>query len=95
MELYLEDVEIKPVVSMDISKKGYLSPTFYDLSINLGESFLYFDNWFVQFLMWQWIEFAFVMIQNSCYFIGTYVLTDMAEPLVDKFLNSYQFPFWL
>lgn len=95
VELYLEDVEIKTVVSLDISEKGYLSPTFYDLKINLGESFLYFENWFTQFLMWQAMEFVFVMVQNSIYFIGTFIFTDMAEPLVDKFLNSYQLPMWL
>ena len=36
-----------------------------------------------------------IMVQNSIYFIGTYIMTDMIEPLVDKLLNSYQLPVYL
>lgn len=35
------------------------------------------------------------MIKNSIYFIGTYIFSDMMEPIMDTYFNSYQYDFRL
>ena len=65
----------------------------YDADIHFGESYLYHDNPIVAFFMHQFIYFGIVIIENSVYFVGQYIFTNMMGPVMDSFLNHYMFPF--
>jgi len=54
---------------------------------------LYHDNPIVAFFMHQFIYFGIVIIENSVYFVGQYIFTNMMGPVMDSFLNHYMFPF--
>jgi len=45
--------------------------------------------------MHQFVYFGIVIIENSVYFVGEYIFTNMMGPVMDSFLNHYQFPFYL
>lgn len=65
----------------------------YSADIHFGESYLYHDNPITAFVMHQFIYFGIVIIENSVYFVGQYIFTNMAGPVMDSFLNHYMFPF--
>jgi hypothetical protein len=43
--------------------------------------------------MHQFLYFGLVIIENSVYFVGEYIFTNMLGPVMDGFLNHYKFPF--
>jgi len=43
----------------------------------------------------QWVKFTLVIIQNSLFFLGDYILNGMIEPVMSEWLNSYQVPLHL
>jgi hypothetical protein len=53
---------------------------------------LYHDNQFVAIIMHQIVEFGLVIVENSVYFVGEYIFTNMAGPVLTTFLNDYKFP---
>lgn len=71
---------------------GYIKPIVFSAKINFGESYLYHDNQFVSVIMHQIIEFGIVIIENSVYFVGDYIFTNMAGPVLTEFMNDYKFP---
>ena len=71
---------------------GYLKPVVYSAKINFGESYLYHDNEFVSVIMHQIVEFGIVIVENSVYFVGDYIFTNMAGPVLTTFLNDYKLP---
>ena len=42
--------------------------------------------------MHQVVQFALVIVENSVYFVGEYIFTNMAGPVLTTFLDDYQFP---
>lgn len=42
--------------------------------------------------MHQVVQFGLVIIENSVYFVGEYIFTNMAGPVLTNFLNDYQLP---
>ena len=49
--LYLTELDINMVLDFDV-EDGYLKPDFYDFSMDLGKSTLWFEEWFAEFFMW-------------------------------------------
>ena len=76
-----------------LDENGYLDPVVYTADINFGESYLYHDNPIVAFVMHQIVYFGIVIIENSVYFVGQYIFTNMMGPVMDEFLNHYMFEF--
>lgn len=71
---------------------GFLKPTIYKAWLHWGDSDFYHDNWFIQAILHQFVEFALVMIENSSYFIGDILYTRFGEPVMTSFLNGYKLP---
>jgi hypothetical protein len=42
------------------------------------------------FVMHQFVYFAIVIIENSVYFVGDYIFSEMMGPVVDKMLGHYK-----
>ena len=92
VEFTIKNTNLDVVVDFD-ADNGYLKPNFWDISMDLGDTFLVQTNWFNEFMMWQIFEFSYVMISNSVYFLGPYIFDNMAEPIVNKWLNDYHYRF--
>ena len=73
-----------------MDENGYLDPVVYDADIQFGESYLYHDNPVEAFFMHQIVYFGIVIIENSVYFVGQYIFTNMAGPIIDGYLNHYK-----
>jgi hypothetical protein len=43
--------------------------------------------------MSQFLELAKVIIVNSSYFLGDFMFSEMVEPIMDRYLNYYQYDF--
>lgn len=69
-----------------------MKPITYGADIKFGESYLYHDNTWVAIFMHQVVQFGLVIIENSVYFVGEYIFTNMAGPVLTNFLNDYQLP---
>jgi hypothetical protein len=90
VELIFKDFDIDFACDLVLDDKGYLDPIFYDADIKFGESYLYHDNKIMAFAMHQFVYFGIVIIQNSVYFVGNIVLTDIMGPILDEMLNDYK-----
>jgi hypothetical protein len=77
---------------MEINDDGFIHPVFHDVSLDLGGTYFEFENGFLEFLAWQVINFTFIMIENSIYWVGPFLLTDMAGPNIDRIMYGYQVP---
>lgn len=75
---------------MVLDENGYVDPVVYDADIKFGSSYLYHDNKIMAFVMHQFVYFAIVIIENSVYFVGDYIFSEMMGPVVDKMLGHYQ-----
>lgn len=95
VELGIENLDIDLVITLGITDKGYIHPVFHDVKVDLGGTYFYFENGWLEFLAWQIIEFTFIMIENSIYFVGPFLLTDMASQNIDRMLDGYQIPMWV
>lgn len=42
--------------------------------------------------MHQFVQFGLVIVENSVYFVGEYIFTNMAGPVLTTFLNDYKLP---
>jgi hypothetical protein len=51
--------------------------------MNFGESFVYHENFIAAFLMQQTLSFVTVILENSVYFVGDLLFTEMAGPVLD------------
>lgn len=61
-----------------------------DCHIKFGDSYLYHDNAIIAFVMHQFIYFAIVIVENSVYFVGQYIFSNMLGPVMDTFLDHYR-----
>jgi hypothetical protein len=93
IQLIFKDFKIDFETDLVLDEHGYLDPVVYSADIHFGESYLYHDNPITAFVMHQFIYFGIVIIENSVYFVGQYIFTNMMGPVMDSFLNHYMFPF--
>ena len=79
---------------MDVKKtnEGFLKPKVYGAVIDFGESSFYHENKFLRLFINQFIDFILVMIENSVYFIGDILFTNLGEPLLTSVMNDYKLP---
>jgi hypothetical protein len=89
VELIFEDFDIGFQTDLVLDANGYLDPVVYDCDIKFGKSYLYHDNKIVAFVMHQFVYFAIVIIENSVYFVGDYIFSNMMGPIMDQMLNHY------
>lgn len=90
MELIFEDFDFNFQTDLVLDENGYLDPVVYDCDIKFGNSYLYHDNKIVAFVMHQFVYFAIVIVENSVYFVGDYIFSNMMGPIIDKALNHYK-----
>jgi len=93
--LGIEDLDIDIVITLGITENGFVHPVFHDVKLDLGGTYFEFENGFSEFMAWQLIEFLKIMIENSVYFVGPFLLTDMAADNIDRMLDLYQIPMWV
>lgn len=43
------------------------------------------------YYMHQFVYYGIVMVENSAYFLGTYIFSHMLGPLMDNMMNDYRF----
>lgn len=93
VQLILKDFKIDAAASFVLNEKGYLDPMVEHIDINFGQSYLYHNNPITAFIMHQYLMFGIVVIEDSIWFIGTFVLSHMLGPIMDDFLNHYMWKF--
>lgn len=71
------------------TEEGFLHPIVYGANLKFGDSYYYHDNEFIAFFMEQVVEFGIVIMENSVYFVGEYIFTNMAGPVLTTFLNNF------
>ena len=92
IELCFKDFDIDFSASLAVNADGNLKPTFYTLHIKFGDSYLTHDNWFFAFLMHQFVEFSLIIIENTAFFCGELMMTNIGEPMLTGFMNDYRMP---
>lgn len=90
--LHIEDLDIDFKGGLRLDENGYLDPVVYGIKINFGKTMITNTNWFLETIFHGIVEFSIVMIENSAWFWGEYVFTNMLGPVMDKFANHYQMP---
>jgi hypothetical protein len=60
------------------------------VDINFGESNFVQDNWLLEAVTFEIIQFSFVVIHNTAWLLGKYMFSNMLGPAMDKYLNHYQ-----
>lgn len=90
VELIFKDFDIDFQTDLVLDTNGYIDPVVYDCDIKFGSSYLYHDNKLMAFVMHQFVYFAIVIIENSVYFVGDYIFSNMMGPILDKALNHYK-----
>jgi hypothetical protein len=73
-----------------LDEKGYLDPVVRKCNIDFGESFFYHENLYLKILMHQLVHLSLVIIENSSYFMGKYMFTEMLGPVLDVYLKHYE-----
>lgn len=59
----------------------------------MGETYIWHDNLWVQFTMHQILALSKVMIENSAFWLGDKMFTELLGPVMDKHLNHYKHTF--
>lgn len=90
--LHIEDLDIDFKAGLKLDENGYLDPIVYDVKIDFGETMITNSNWFLETVFHGFIEFSIRMIENSSFFWGQYMFTNLLGPVMDKFANHYQIP---
>ena len=92
VDLGFKNFEFDFSARLQVNEDGNLKPIFHFFNINFGESYFAHDNWFFSFLMHQFVEFSFIIIENTAYFCGPLMLNNIGEPILTTFLNNYRMP---
>ena len=74
---------------------GFLRPIIWATDLKWGETKIYHENWFAMIMLDQWVKLTMVIIQNSMYFLGDYIMNGMLEPPLTQLANYYQIPITL
>ena len=78
-----------------LNREGFLDPKVHNCSIRFGESQFKHDDPFLEFCYHQLIVFSMVVIENSSYFMGEYIFTNLLGPIMNKSTNHYTYEFVL
>jgi hypothetical protein len=62
------------------TEKGFLTPVLYATTLKWGTSKFYHENKLLALLCDQWISFTMIIIQNSMFFLGDFIMNGMLEP---------------
>lgn len=76
-------------MNFGLEETGFLVPQVYAMDLTFGNTYFTHDDPWVSFWMQQWIEFMMVIVQNSCYFVGTYIFSSILGPILTQILNNY------
>jgi hypothetical protein len=60
--------------------------------MKFGESTLTHDNWFFEMMMHQFVTFSMIIIENTAFFCGELMMSNIGEPVLTTFLNDYKMP---
>lgn len=93
IQLIFKDFRFDFKAGLKLDEHGYLDPVVTYCDIAFGESYFYHDDQFIAFIMHQFIYFGIVIIENSTYFVGETIFTHMLGPVMDDFLNHYEYKF--
>jgi hypothetical protein len=85
----LENFDIDFKASLRLNNKGYIDPVIYNCDIKFGNSMVKHSNWLKELVMHEVVLFSEVMIENSAYFFGEAMFTNLLGPVLDKFFNRY------
>lgn len=91
----MQDFRFDFMTGLVLDKNGYLDLIVEQCDITFGKSHLHHDNPILAFTMHQFVYFGTVIIENSVYYIGNMIFTDMVGPVVDDFFNHYHLNFYL
>ena len=69
-----------------------MNPIVKSCHISFGNTHIYHDSPLIAILMHQVIYYLKVVIENSVYFVGDQIFTNLLGPVIDYFLNDYIFP---
>lgn len=92
IDIQFKDFDIDFKISFGLNEKGYLKPVVYGTNIKFGESSLTYDDWFIEFLLFHLMKFIELSVENSSFFLGEYIFTNLLEPVMDAALNNYHIP---
>lgn len=93
VELIFKDFDIDFEVELVLDEKGYIDPVVYKCDIDFGESYFYHENTILKIMMHQLVQLSLVIIENSSYFMGKYMFTEMLGPVLDVYLKHYTHEF--
>jgi len=78
IELDIINFDVRFKVSLEAdSTTGEIKPVFLGIHFDLGDSYLYHDNFFIMLLMHQIVFYAKVIFENSMFFFGLMLMNDM------------------
>lgn len=66
-----------------------MRPDTYASNIRFGKSYLYHDNQWVAVAMHQIVQFVLIIVENSVFWVGDYIFTNMSGPVIANFLDGY------
>lgn len=92
VELMIEDFDIDFSCHLKVDDKGYLEPIVKDVKIDFGKSSLTHDNILAEFFWHQILELSVVIVENSAWFFGEYLFSEVLGPLTSVWLNNYNMP---
>lgn len=87
-----EDMVVKFNTEFETLPTGFLRPVIWATDLKWGESKIYHENWFAMIMLDQTVKLTMIVIQNSLYFLGDYIMNGMIEPPMTQLANYYQFP---
>lgn len=90
IQLVFKDFSIDFQTYFHLKDTGFLSPQVTAIEFHFGESYFYHDNFIVAFVMHQVIEYLIVIIENTVYFVGPEIFSNMFEPIMTSFLDDYK-----
>jgi hypothetical protein len=91
--LIFKDFKFDFDTDLKLDENGYLDPIVKACNVRFGESYLYHDNPITALVMHQFIFFGIKIVENSVYFLGDYIFSNLMGPIMDQFLNHYMFEF--
>ena len=66
----------------------------FAIDIKMGETMIVHDDAVIEFLMHNLIKFVELSIENSSYFLGEFMFTNLLGPIIDHALNHYHTTLW-
>jgi len=74
---------------------GYLIPIVKSVVLNMGDTYLWHDNFIARTIMEQIYVFSIVMIENATRLVGPWLFSGMFSNVMTEMLNNYEWHFRL